>query len=96
MNEEFEKWINDNNETWVDLDEHEAIPLAIRSCWDTAWNHQQAKIDAQDKKIKALQKFVIDIRDNYIFSIGADDSYHLFKKHKMIDENGKPTKLLAD
>jgi len=36
MNEAFEKWVNDNNDAWIDLDIEEEVPLALKSCWGAA------------------------------------------------------------
>jgi hypothetical protein len=52
--DEFKEWIEENNETWIDLSIDEAVPKALESCWQAATESMQAKIDEQDSEIDLL------------------------------------------
>jgi hypothetical protein len=67
----------------------------IESCWNTATEAMQAKLDAQAEELAALRGFVLDIRENYLFTIGTSESFNLFLKHGFIDVKGNPTPLLT-
>jgi hypothetical protein len=87
---DFEAWYQSEIEKGLDFDSHVEL---CRHIAEAAWNHQQAKLDAQAEELAALRKALVDIHgwlDDYDLAINL-----AFKKNKLIDADGNPTPLLT-
>jgi hypothetical protein len=59
-------------------------------------NIQLATINAeQAEELKALRGFANDVCNHYLWSIGVDAAFELFKRYGLMDDNGNPTSLLT-
>jgi hypothetical protein len=92
MSEEFEQWWVDDNNTLIKNP-------SICTHYDLAklaWNHQQAKIDAQAKELEALRGFATDVITDWQYNKSTiDDISETAKAYALIDADGKPTPLLT-
>lgn len=63
--------------------------------WKAATETMQAKIDEKDKELEALRGALNEMLFVQKYSGGYGTTLFFMKKHKIIDENSKPTPLLT-